>query len=72
LYYIQSLAILLSCALGLVSVDARYNGAPPEACATIEPQHPPNSQQLGLPKYSPRIENFPNRTYIPGQTYVSK
>ena len=67
-----SYAILLSSALWFVRVDARPNGAPIEACAAIEPQHASNSRQSGPPRYSPRTSNFPNATYIPGQTYIGK
>ena len=53
-------------------VDAMRDGAPLEACAEIEPMHPPNSRSNETIRYGPDLSDFPNRIYIPGRGYTSK
>ena len=50
--------------------DARSTGAPPEACAEIEPMHRNFSRSDSTIRFGPDLSGFPNRTYIPGRGYT--
>ena len=54
-----------------VTVEGRRNGAPPEACILIQPQHSTNSQNSPVP-FSVDLSAFTGNTYTPGETYTSK
>ena len=56
----------------LYFVDARPDGAPLEACAQLEPMHPPYNHSMDTIPYGPDLSNFTNRTYIPGRGYTSE
>jgi len=58
--------------LGFMVVNARPEGAPEEACATIEPMHPPNLRQPGSPLAAVVLSDFPGMMYVPGQTYTGE
>jgi len=57
--------------MGFVAVEGRSGGAPPQACALIQPQHPSNPQTSPVP-FSVDLSAFTENTYTPGQTYISK
>ncbi|XP_065907242.1 putative defense protein Hdd11-like [Dysidea avara] len=65
---VLSYTILLNSVLWFV--DAMRDGAPLEACAEIEPMHPPNSRSNETIRYGPDLSDFPNRIYIPGRGYT--
>ena len=60
--------------MGFMAVEGRSTGAPPEACALIQPQHPSSPQTSPVP-FSVDLSAFTGNTstsYTPGQTYISK
>jgi len=57
--------------MGFVAVKGRSSGAPTQACALIQPQHPSNPQISPVP-FSVDLSAFTGNMYTPGQTYTSK
>ncbi|XP_065907830.1 putative defense protein [Dysidea avara] len=58
--------------MGFMAVEGRSTGAPPEACALIQPQHPSSPQTSPVP-FSVDLSAFTGNTstsYTPGQTYI--
>ena len=51
--------------------NALPNGAPPEACDTLTPNHGADPQTSEVPYiFTNLMDDFVNDTYIPGETYT--
>ena len=66
---ISCIAVIL---LVITAVQGRPEGAPPEACGDIAPDHAGIAPSDTTLPYTVDLSDFTGGEYIPGNTYTSK